>query len=278
MADVTIPITRPTSTTQHVNASTIKHDVKYPTELVDLPSKGYFYNNEDPLSKGSVELKMMTAKEEDILTSENLIKKGIVLDKLLESLVIDKTIDVSNFLTGDKNALFIAARRLAYGDNYGPIQIKCRKCGQDNETVINLGEIKTKPYNFSDKQRGVNVFDFILPYAKRTIQIKLLSNKDELEIDNELKALAKISKNSSEITTRLKYLIVSVDGNTDKAFVRKFVDNELLSRDSIELRKFIREITPDVDMNFDFTCTHCQSEERVGVPMTVQFFWPESGI
>lgn len=278
MSDEIIPITRPSSAGPVPQAPVTKIETKYPTEIVDLPSKGYFYAPDDPLSKGSVELKMMTAKEEDILTNESFFKKGIVLDKLLESLIIDKNIKIDNFLTGDKNALFIAARRLAYGDSYGPIEVTCNACREKNDVTIDLSEIKTKEYDFSNKQKGVNFFEFVLPYSKRVLKVKILSNKDDAEIENELKGLAKIGKTSSEVTTRLKHIIVSVDGNNDKAYIRQFVDNELLSRDSIELRKFIRSMSPDIDLNFNFVCEHCQAEERVGVPMTVQFFWPESGV
>ena len=278
MIDEIIPITRPSSAGPVPQAPVTKIETKYPTEIVDLPSKGYFYAPDDPLSKGSVELKMMTAKEEDILTNESFFKKGIVLDKLLESLIIDKNIKIDNFLTGDKNALFIAARRLAYGDSYGPIEVTCNACREKNDVTIDLSEIKTKEYDFSNKQKGVNFFEFVLPYSKRVLKVKILSNKDDAEIENELKGLAKIGKTSSEVTTRLKHIIVSVDGNNDKAYIRQFVDNELLSRDSIELRKFIRSMSPDIDLNFNFVCEHCQAEERVGVPMTVQFFWPESGV
>ena len=278
MNDDIIPITRPSSAGSISQTPAIKHETKYPTEIIDLPSNGYFYSPDDPLSNGSVELKMMTAKEEDILTNESFIKKGIVLDRLLESLIIDKNIKIDNFLTGDKNALFIAARRLAYGDSYGPVEVTCNACREKNNVTIDLSEVKTKEYDFSNKQRGLNLFEFVLPYSKRVLKVKILSNRDDVEIETELKSLAKIGKSSSEITTRLKHVIVSVDGNNDKAYVRQFVDGELLSRDSIELRKFIRSMSPDIDLSFNFACEHCQAEERVGVPMTVQFFWPESGV
>jgi len=277
--EITIPITRPSSAgpvPQQI--STVKSEVSYPTEVVELPSKGYFYSPDDSLSKGTVELKMMTAKEEDILTNESFIKKGIVLDRLLESLIVDKNVKIDNLLTGDKNALFIAARRLAYGDNYGPIEVTCNSCREKSNVTIDLSEIKFKEYDFSNKQKGLNFFEFVLPYSKRVLKVKILSNKDDVDIETELKGLAKIGKSSSEVTTRLKHIIVSVDGNNDKSYIRQFVDNDLLSRDSIELRKFIRSMSPDIDLNFNFTCEHCQAEERVGVPMTVQFFWPESGV
>jgi hypothetical protein len=273
---LTIPISRSTTAKPSVSQPTTAH--KYQTEVIDLPSKGYFYSVDDPLSSGQVELKMMTAKEEDILTSDNLIKKGIVLDKLLDSLIIDKNIKSENLLTGDKNALFVAARRLAYGNSYGPVKIKCKSCGEETDTVVDLSEIHEKDYDFTNKKKGKNAFEFTLPYAKRNVVIKIITSKDETDIDGELKSINKITKNSSEVTTRLKYIIIAVDGETDKGYIRNFVDNELLSRDSIELRKYIRDLTPDLDMNFNFTCGSCQATERIGVPMTVQFFWPESRV
>ena len=252
----------------------------YPSERIDLPSKGYFYSQNDPLSKGYVDMKMMTAKEEDILTSQNLIKKGIVLDKLLESLIVTPGINTENLLLCDKNALFIAARRLAYGDSYGPVQIRCQKCYEESKETINLGSLTEKPYEFDKIQRGNNVFEFTLPYSKKVIQFKLLSSKDETDIDVELKATAKFVKSggTNEITTRLKKLIVSIDEKTDRAFINKFVDNELLSKDSMALRAYARSVSPELDMSFNFVCPSCGSQERMDVPMTVQFFWPESGV
>jgi len=277
MDDYTIPITKPASQFAG-NVSQLKQETTYPTEVIDLPSKGFFYKNSDPLSSGKVELKMMTAKEEDILTSENLIKKGIVLDRLLESLIVDKSIKVENILVGDKNALYVAARRLAYGDNYGPVGITCKNCREESKVEINLAELKDKEYDFSKYINGENSLSFTLPYSKHLITAKLATALEEQNIENELKSIYKLNKNgqSAEITTRLKHVITSVDGNTDKAFIRKFVDTELLSRDSIELRKFIRQNSPDLDMTFNFTCSHCNTEDRSEVPMTVQFFWPNS--
>lgn len=268
----TISIIRP----QAGQKSTVKQEVKYPTEIIDLPSQGYFYNEKTPLSNGKVELKMMTAKEEDILTNENLIKKGQVLDKLLESLIIDKDVDINDILICDKNALFIAARRLAYGDDYGPVKITCKACREDTEFTINLKNMNAKPFEFSNYQRGINLFKFVLPYTKRVVEYAVPSSRDEKNIDAELLSIERISKNKAEMTTRLKFLIKSVDGNTDSAYIRKFVDNELLSRDSIALRADIKKNTPDLDMTFDFVCEHCNQAERMDVPMTAQFFWPNA--
>lgn len=277
MDDYTIPITKPANQFAG-NVSQPKQETTFPTEVIELPSKGFFYRDNDPLSSGKVELKMMTAKEEDILTSENLIKKGIVLDKLLESLIVDKSIKVENILIGDKNALYVAARRLAYGDSYGPVGVTCKSCREESKVEINLSELKDKEFDFSKYTRGENSISFTLPYSKKTLTVKLATSLEEQNIENELKSISKLNKGgvSAEITTRLKHVITSIDGNTDKAFIRKLVDNELLSRDSIELRKFIRQNSPDLDMTFNFTCSHCNTEDRSEVPMTVQFFWPNN--
>jgi hypothetical protein len=277
----TIPITRPASVSNTTQLPSQKTESKYPTEIIELPSKGYFYPIENPLSTGKVEIKMMTAKEEDILTSENLIRKGTVLDRLLESLIVNKNIKVDHLLIGDKNALFVAARRLAYGDDYGPIEIQCSACKEKNLKNINLAEIKIKALdgeNEGEHKRGTNNFTFELPYSKRVVTFKLLTTEDELKIDTELKALSKISKTSTEITTRLKHIITSVDGETETSIIRQFIDTELLSKDSMKLREAIRKVSPDIDMSFGFKCEKCGHEERMGVPMTVQFFWPESGV
>lgn len=255
-----------------------KKETTYPTELIDLPSGGYFYPSGHPLSSGHIEMKLMTAREEDILMNQNLIKKGVVLDTLLESLIINKNIKLDDLLLCDKNALYIAARRLAYGDTYGPLDIKCNKCGEKNEPSANLGDIKIKEIDFTKYVKGENKFEFVLPYSKKTITFKLLTHSDDKKIDAELKTAAKLYKNSnsSELTTRLKFIITSIDGNADVAEIRKFVDNELTSRDSLALRTYMKDVTPDVDSSFNFTCEHCGNEERMGIPITVSFFWPNA--
>jgi hypothetical protein len=276
-----VPISRTVAAPAASSAPKVQSNSRYPTEVVSLPSEGYFYAPNDPLAKGEIEIKMMTAREEDILTNEALIKKGTVLNKLLEALVVDKSIKLDNLLISDKIALFIAARRLAYGDSYGPVKVTCAKCREENDTVIDLADFKSKEFDFSQYTRGVNAFEFVLPFAKRTVQVKLLTTNDEAQIDAELKGLSKVSRNTnntSEVTTRLKYIIVSVDGNTDREFIRRFVDNELLSRDTIELRKFIRGISPEIDTYFNFECSHCNHLERTALPFTAQFFWPDAGI
>jgi transcription elongation factor Elf1 len=280
MENNTIPVTKqntqaPAAAPQVAPPVQAEQKLDFPTEYIDLPSEGYFYPTSSPLSSGRIQLKYMTAREEDILTNQNLIKKGVVLDELLKALIVTPNIKLDDILVGDKNAIFVASRRLAYGDEY-PAKITCPKCGEENEVKINLSELKSKNIDFSKYTRGENAFSFELPVSKKVVVYRLLTHKDEGDIDTELKGLAKISKtNSPEMTTRLKYSIVSVDGNNDRGGVKKFVDN-MLAKDSIALRKHIRENTPDLDMTFDFTCSACGHNERMAMPLGVDFFWPST--
>lgn len=278
--DQNISITRTThpTTVDSIKLSSKSEKTKYPSEVIGIPSEGYFYPESSPLSKGLVDVKYMTAREEDILTSQNLIKKGVVLEKLLESLIVTPGVKIDELLIGDKNALYVASRRLAYGDSYGPLEINCPKCGKENKCTVDLSTVKNKEYDFTTCTRGVNLFEFVLPASKKTVKFKLLTHKDEQVIEAEIAGFAKITKNgtSPEVTTRLKRMIVSIDGTEDRQTVNKFVENELLSRDSLALRNYVKSLTPDVDMAFDFVCDECNHGERVGIPLAVSFFWPNS--
>ena len=246
-------------------------DYKFPTEMVDLPSRGYFYVDGHPLSKGKVEVKYMTAKEEDILTSQNLIQQGTVIEVLLQALIVDKTINVQDLLIGDKNAIMVAAHILGYGKDYN------FEYG-DEEQTVDLSKLEPAKLDFSKFTKGKNEFSFDLPNSKRIITFRLLTGRDEQQIETELKALKKISKDtSSELTTRLKKMLLSVDGNTDKAFISSFVDNEFLSRDSLAFRNYLTSITPDIDMNAEVVDSNGK-EKVVVIPITLRFFWPSSGI
>ncbi len=251
---------------------------QFPTEMVNLPSRGALYSKETSLSGGEVEVKYMTAKEEDILTSQNLIRKGLVIDKLLESLVVDASVNLDTMLIGDKNALMVAARILGYGKDYN-FEVNCPSCNEKVKDSFDLTKMKDKKIDHSIFKSGVNEFDFELPATKRKITYKLLTQKDERDIDEELKALKKVAgntDNTAEVTTRLKKAIISVDSETNRSKINSFVDNEFLSRDSLAFREHLAEITPDVDMRYNYTCPSCDHEEEMTVPMTVQFFWPST--
>ena len=245
-------------------------EVKFPTEVVDLPSNGLLYPKGSPLSSGKIEIKYMTAKEEDILTSANLIRQGVVVEKLLESLIVDKSIKVDELLIGDKNAVLIASRILAYGKEY-EVEVE----GQKIE--VDLTKLKDKKLDESVVTNGANEFEFELPATKRKLTFKMLTSGDEKVIDEEIKGYEKIHGIGYELTTRLKHQIISVDGDSKKASINSFVDNEFLSRDSIAFRPHVSEIMPDVDMTSTFTDSE-GNEKEFTVPMTVTFLWPNAGI
>jgi hypothetical protein len=237
-------------------------EFKFPTEQVELPSKGLIYPKDHPLRSGKVEIKYMTAKEEDILTNQNYIEKGIVLDKLLESLIVDK-FNLDDLFTGDKNAILVAARILGYGSEY-------EFSYNNKEYTVDLSTLENKPFNNSLINEN-GYFEFTLPKSENKVEFKLLSDRDEEKIEEELKGLKKINKNqSANITTRLKYMIVSVEGNKDKNEIKFFVENYLLAQDALALRKFIKEISPDIDMTYKV-----DSGEEVTIPIGITFFWPD---
>lgn len=251
---------------------------EYPSEVVDLPSQGWFYDPSSPLASGKIDIKYMTAKEEDILTSQNLIKKGVVLDKLLEALIVTPNVQLNDILVGDKNAIFVAARILAYGKDY-KIKFKDPSNNEDVEDAIDLAQIEPKEFDFEKHERGSNLFNFELPFSKKNIHWSLLTHQDEQNIDAELKSLKKFTKNkneTAEVTTRLKYVIKAIDGDEDRAKIKSFVDRELLARDSLAFREFIKENTPDLDMTFNFESEDTGYTERMAIPLGVDFFYPSS--
>jgi hypothetical protein len=245
---------------------------KFPTEIVELPSKGLIYPKDNPLSSGKIEMKYMTAKEEDILTNQNYISKGIVLDKLIESLIVSK-VDINDIVIGDKNALLIASRVLGYGKDY-----QFRGYNSDTRQIedftVDLTTLEDKLLDPNDLiEEGVNEFKFELPHSKTPITFKILTHGDEKKIDREIQGLQKINKDSiPEISTRLKYLITSVDGDTEKKSIREFVDKYMLAKDSRALREEIRRISPDVELKY----TGEGAEEGINIPINLNFFWPDA--
>jgi hypothetical protein len=237
---------------------------KLPTETIELPSKGLLYPEDSELAKGTIEIKYMTAKEEDILTNQSYIKSGTVLDKLIKSLIVSK-INYDDLLIGDKNAIMVAARVLGYGSDY------TFEYNGEPQTV-DLSLIENKPLKEELFKNKVNEFTFTLPKSKNTITFKLLTHKDEQDISRELEGLKKINKDTSpELSTRLKYIITSVEEKRDKKDIRDFVDNYFLAQDSRALREYIREIQPDVDLSF----FPDGNSDRINIPIGINFFWPD---
>ena len=238
-----------------------------PTEVIDLPSMGLLYPKDNPLSSGKVEMKYMTAREEDILSNQSYITKGIVIDKLLQSLIVDKSVDYNTLLVCDKNAIMIAARILGYGKEY-------KFMYQGKETSIDLSKLDTKKTDMTLFKDGVNEFEFKLPRSGKTITFKILSQRDENNIQLNLKAQRKLRR-ETELTTRLKHTITAIDGETDTNVIKEFVDGELLAVDSRALRNYIKDISPDVDLTFNFEGEDGTVVNDVQIPIGVSFFWPD---
>ena len=242
----------------------------FPTEEVTLPSKGLIYPQDNPLAKGTLEMKYMTAKEEDILTNESYIKNGTVIDKLLQSLIVTP-INYNDLIVGDKNAIMIAARVLGYGKDY------TFTLG-DEEFTVDLTEVDDKELKEEHLlEKGKNEFEFTLPTINKSITFKILTHADEKKIDTEVKGLKKINKNNSaEYSTRLKHMILSIEGDYERKTIRQFVDTNLLARDARALREYIKEIQPDVNLTFDLENEAGSVKGDVKIPIGITFFWPDT--
>ena len=248
---------------------------QFPAEEVSLPSKGLLYPENSPLRSGKIEMKYMTAREEDILTNANFIKNGTAIDKLLQSLIVSP-INFDELLLGDKNAIMVAARILGYGAEYEISKIH-PETGMESEGIIDLSKIEDKHLNKDLIIDGKNEFEFTLPTSKIPVTFKLLTHVDENKIDKEIEGMRKLNKATSG-TIRLKYTILSIDGDYERKSIRDFVDTQLLARDARSLRKYINEIQPGIDMSVDVEFKDGYVESGVALPISLNFFWPDSGI
>jgi len=254
-------------------------DVKrtnFPTEIIPLPSKGLIYPLGHPLESGVIEMKYMTAREEDILTSQNLIKQGVVLDKLFESLIVTP-VNYNDLYMGDKNAIMVAARILGYGKDYQVEVDDPFSPGTKQKVTIDLTQIEHKEVDYSLFERRVNEFDYELPNSKRVVTFRLMTHALEKDIQAELKTMNKTLVRTGidkELTTRLKHIITSVDGESGRATVNNFVDNELFAADSRALRQYIKSISPDLDLTYTFISDATGEVKELEIPMGVSFFWP----
>ena len=245
---------------------------QFPTETISLPSKGLVYQESNPLAKGEITIKLMTAKEEDIITNQNLIRKGLHLDKLLESVVVEPGVNINDLVLGDKNAILISSRILAFGTEYD-VTINDPADNEPVPVTIDLSKIKIKEIDESKLNRD-NEYEFILPKSKTPIKFKLLTHGDEIAIAKDIEASEKTLKQSNEITTRYRRIITEVNGTRDIGYISTYVTNQLLAADSKALRKHISEITPDLDLTFDYESLITGETEALRIPFGVDFFYP----
>ncbi len=247
-----------------------------PVESIPLPSNGLVYPAESPIHcKEMVDIRAMTAREEDILTSRALIKKGTVITELIKSCLTDKRIQVQDMIAGDRNAIMVALRITGYGADYN-VEADCPNCSVRSKQQFDLSEMPIKRLDIEPVSKGQNIFEFKLPVTKKTVQFKFLTGRDEEEIatiQERSKKQGAIADNI--VTTRLQYSIVSIDGRTDRSAVNGFIRN-MPARDSMSLRKYIEAHEPGIEMRGNFDCTSCGEQSEVRVPLGASFFWPES--
>ena len=249
-------------------------DLMYPVEVVTLPSQGKFYPKGHPLREngGQLELKYMTAKEEDILTSTNLIANGTVMDRLVDSLVVHKGVKPTDLTTGDLNAVLIASRVLAYGKEY-PLEINCDKCESKVEHVVDLSQLESPDFLIDVNDDGHHEF---VTETGLNVVIKPLTRGDEMDIENTEKILSKrYSKGlTASVTSRLKQIIVSINGVTDKSVLSGMIEN-LVVKDSKLIKDEFDKINPSIDMTVEVTCDECGHTMKGGMPIGLNFFWPD---
>ena len=260
--------------TEQPTQQAVARTYDFPVQIISLPSEGKCYAPSNPLSKGTLEIKYLTAKEEDILADTNLINKGLVLDKLLESIIVQHGVNSDDLVVGDKNAVYLAARVLGYGPEYD-VEITDPFSGERQKVTIDLTAVQTKDVDYSLLSPN-NRYDFTLP-SDTKLTFKFLTHKDEKDINNDIKAMERLSKgkvNSSEVTTRLKYMIVAVNGNSDRSFVNNWVINQFIAKDVKAFRAYVRSISPDLDMKFSFTSEITGETEALDIPFGIDFFYP----
>jgi rubredoxin len=260
--------------TQEIPAQFIDTEFQVPTDFVELPSNGLFYNNR----KSSVEIKYLTAEDENILTSQDLIKSGKVLDVLLQNSIIDKDINPEDMLTGDRNAVLIALRITGYGDEYETKTI-CPSCSTTNEETILLSSLGIK--DIADRPDSEGLFSVQLPKCKANIKFRLLKGSDEARLQkiSELgkKNIGKNVKVQTVLTERYLLQIMDVNGNRDKTYIKKFISVMPIA-DSFFFREYLGEVEPGMDMNHGFDCKSCGHSYEQEVPITAKLFWPNANV
>ena len=250
-----------------------------PTYFVDLPSKGKFYPPSHPLyGKEQVEIKYMTAKEEDYLTSQPLLRKGIAIDRVLESVLIDKSIDLDGLLLGDKNAIMVGTRITGYGEEYN-VNVSCPKCKGDSDYTFNLEEIENWDFESKLEELGCeftpkNTVMVKLPLTEVDVEIRLLNGHDDKKLTDQANKKNKKNLDSSTLTDQLRAFIVSVNGIDSPFAIANFV-SQMPARDSKFLRNLYVDIAPNIDLTQEFECPRCGHEADMEVPLGVNFFWPE---
>lgn len=249
------------------------------TMFVNLPSKGKYYDDPE-LSGGEVEIYYMNAAHEDILSNKNYIRKNVVIDKFLESIVVNKNINPKRLLAADRTAIMYEARAAAYGNEFTS-KITCNSCGKNNEVEISLNDVRTsegdslEPEAFITKDNTVKIR---LPVAselsERDFYVELIMTTGELE--QKLKSVLDDDKNGG-FKEALSMLVVDVDGHKDISTIKKFL-GVMRAADSLFIKERYKKACPYVRLHHDFVCSNnsCNNVvEDMEVGITANFFWPQ---
>lgn len=251
-----------------------------PTEFVTLPSGGSYPEGHPLHGQETIEIYFMTAKDEDILSSEQLLKKGLAIERFMENVIVDKRISPSSMYSGDRNAMIIAARSSGYGNAY-ETQVSCPNCQAKSKHVFDLDKPIIKESMESEEDNLIRTedgyFQTIMPASKYKVKFRLLTGKDEMAMVSEklAKKKTKIKGLTKTVTGHFKKIIVSVEGYNDVSLINQFVDT-MLSSDSFHLKKCYRIANPNVEIKSDFECESCGHEQELEVPLNADFFWPDS--
>ena len=250
--------------------------IDIPTETVPLPSNGKVYPPASPLhNQETVDILPMTAREEDILTSRALMKKGTILSELIKSCLVNKAIDPLDMLIGDRTAIMVAIRITGYGADYDT-EVECNECQNKSPKPFNLGELPIRRLALTPVADGLNLFEFTLPLTKKVIRFKFLTGRDEEQITATADRQKKLNLQSdATVTTNLLYCIQAIDGIEDRAKIASFV-RMMPARDSLALRSYIRDNEPGIIMRQEVTCPSCGCTEVISMPIGITFFWPGS--
>ncbi|MFA5067050.1 MAG: hypothetical protein WC466_03295 [Candidatus Izemoplasmatales bacterium] len=265
--------------TEHVDSTNsipqqfIDDEFMVPTEEIDLPSKGAFYEN----GKKAVKIKYLTAEEDDVLFSPELIKSGRVLDALLQVVVVDKDLSPDDMVVGDRNAILIHIRKTGMGENYKPGKVTCPSCGEQYEPVVDLNQLKLKYLEHMPDERGE--YDFFLPTMKKNIKFRMLNGRDENRISKATQTTKKGTGSSfkvaKSVTERYRLQIMEIEGSRDKLRIAQFI-SAMPMRDSLVFREYTKMISPGIDLNYTFECLNCGHVYEDDVPMTYKLFYPNA--
>jgi hypothetical protein len=258
-----------------------------PTEFVELPTGGAYYSSGHPLhGQDTIEIKYMTAKDEDILTSKSLLKKGLAINRFLQNIIVERNIKVEDLLVGDKNAILVAARVSGYGEDYRT-KTQCPACATTQEYDFTLSDgtivgFDTEHFNSEDYADRVtknddDTFNIVLPKSEVVLTVRLMNGHDEAKLAEAMNSKKKsnIIGHDTNMTDQYMIYITAVNGSTSMGHIHGFV-NVMPASDSRFLRTAYQSLMPNYDLKQHFACESCGYEQDMEVPFTADFFWPKS--